>query len=84
MSKPRSMSKPRMFSRGDKYESIEDFIADYRDYDSSRYTYWHTKLMHINFVAAMCLGSLMIAVDNGVLYRAIRNITENNKEESTK
>lgn len=62
----------RMFCKGEAYRCLEDFIADWRSLESSRYTYWNHKLMHVNFVAGMRLSSLSDAIDRGVLSRAVK------------
>ena len=67
------MKRIRMFRKGNQYQSIEDFIHDYTDYQGSKYVYWNDKLMHINFAAAMRLSSLMQAVQKGTLWKAVRN-----------
>lgn len=65
--------KAKMFCKGDKYNSIEDFLVDYRNPRSSRYTYYNQKLMHINFVGGMRLNSIVSAIDKGILYKVIAN-----------
>lgn len=73
----------RKYQRGDPYQSIEEFLADYRNMQGSRYAFWYNKLMHVDFVCAMRLSSIISAIRDGILYKAIKNeekeINDNNR-----